>query len=66
MPLQDVDLLTRVAERGQSHVFDGWFSPGALEEDKRRLLEQLRRLNLQYPGGITAYIDNSKKLLEEF
>ncbi len=65
MPLQDVDLLTRVAERGQSHVFDGWFSPGALEEDKRRLLEQLRRLNLQYPGGITAYIDNSKKLLEE-
>ena len=54
-----------MAATGQDHVFDGWFSPGALEEDKRRLLDQLRRLDLQYPGGLTAYIDNSKKLLEE-
>lgn len=65
MPPQDVDLLTRVAGTGQDHVYDGWFAPGALEEDKRRLLDQLRRLDRQYPGGITAYIGNSKKLLDE-
>lgn len=63
--LQDVALLTRVAAMGQDHVYDGWFAPGALEEDKKRLLDQLKRLDLQYPGGITAYVDNSRKLLEE-
>ena len=63
--LQDVDLLRRVESAGQSHVFDGWFSSGASDEDKMRLLEQLKRLDLKYPGGLSTYIDNAKKLLEE-
>ena len=46
-------------------MFDGWFSPGASDADKRTLLEQLRRLDANYSGGITTYIGNAKRLLEE-
>ena len=63
--LQDADLLARVTQTGQDHVFDGWFSPGASDADKRTLLEQLRRLDTNYSGGITGYIGNAKRLLEE-
>eukprot|EP01084_Bolivina_argentea_P009428 17598_1 len=49
----------------QTHVFDEWPVPGSEDEDKKRVLAQVLRLNKQYPAGIVQYYKNGVKLLED-
>lgn len=49
---------------GQEHLFDAFSNPNASEADRSRLLDQARKLNMSYPGGLEAYVKNSRELLK--
>ena len=48
---------------GQDHLFEHWPAPGEKDDDKKRFLAQARVCDAGYPGGISAYVANAKKLL---
>ena len=50
---------------GQGHLFASWPSPGQRDDDKRRLLVQLRHLDASYAGGLVGYVRNARRLLAD-
>ena len=58
-------LIAELLQAGQEHLFAGWDAPGVREEDKAAFLKSLARINDSYPGGLTGYISNARKLLTE-
>ena len=58
-------LIAELLQAGQEHLFAGWDAPGVREEDKAVFLKSLARINDSYPGGLTGYISNARKLLAE-
>lgn len=58
-------LLRMLLDRGQAHVVAGWPKRGNHDDKKRSLMRQLCRLDSTYPGGLAAYLDNAKRLLQE-
>lgn len=52
-------------ECNQSFIFNEWPKPGIEDDDKKKLLAQVLRLNKQYPAGIVQYYKNGVKLLED-
>lgn len=62
---QDVELVDKLLAEGQAHLFAHWPPPGERDEDKRRLLAQLRHLDASYAGGLPKYIQNARKLLRD-
>jgi UDP-sugar pyrophosphorylase len=58
-------LIAELLQAGQEHLFAGWDAPGVREEDKASFLKSLARINDSYPGGLTGYISNARKLLAE-
>lgn len=50
--LQDVKLVGALVAEGQAHLFADWPAPGEQDDDKRRLLAQLRHLDKSYAGGL--------------
>jgi len=52
-------------ECNQSFVFDKWPEAGKEDEDKKRLLAQVLRLDKQYPEGLVKYYENGKILLKK-
>lgn len=58
-------LIAELLQAGQEHLFAGWDAPGVHEEDKAAFLTSLTRINDSYPGGLTGYISNARKLLAE-
>ena len=63
--LQDRVLVQRLIAEGQAHLFSSWPPPGEHDDDKRRMLGQLRRLDSSYAGGLVQYIANARRLLQE-
>jgi hypothetical protein len=63
--LQDRFLVSALLDEGQGHLFSHWHPPGEHDEDKRRLLRQLRHLDTHYSGGLLKYIANARKLLKD-
>lgn len=51
-------------ENDQGHVVAFWSELGANDDAKRRLVQQLARLDAAYPGGLKAYLDRARTLLE--
>ncbi|KAH9573986.1 hypothetical protein CY35_01G030700 [Sphagnum magellanicum] len=49
---------------GQTHLFDNWHL-GENEESKLMFLNQVEKLNANYPGGLMAYIHNARRLLAD-
>jgi UDP-sugar pyrophosphorylase len=58
-------LIKELVEAGQSHLFENWDEPGVNKDKKNAFLETLARINNSYPGGLTGYISNARKLLAE-
>jgi len=58
-------LLAELIHAGQEHLFAGWDAPGIHDEAKAAFLQSLARINGSYPGGLTGYISNARKLLAE-
>ena len=55
------DLLTA----GQEHLFADWDAPGTNDDAKAAFLQSLTHINAAYPGGLTGYISNARKLLAD-
>lgn len=63
--LQEQELISRLWDAGQEHLFSDWDQPGTHDDAKASFLKSLKRIDESYPGGLIGYISNSKKLLGE-
>ena len=50
---------------GQAHLFSSWSEAGKDQLEKSAFFEQVTALNAQYPGGLSQYCSNAKKLLAD-
>ena len=60
-----VELAATLISEGQSHLFANWDEPGVRDEEKKKFLETLATAHQSYPGGLTGYIQNARRLLAE-
>lgn len=58
-------LIQTLIDAGQEHLFADWDAPGTQDEAKAAFLATLSRVDNAYPGGLTGYITNARKLLAE-
>ena len=58
-------LINELLAENQQHLFADWDAPGTNDEVKTAFLKSLLRINESYPGGLTGYISNARKLLAE-
>mmetsp|Transcript_13314 Transcript_13314/g.24988 ORF Transcript_13314/g.24988 Transcript_13314/m.24988 type:complete len:760 (-) Transcript_13314:3209-5488(-) len=49
----------------QAHIFSSWSEPATTDDAKRKLVEQLERIDKAYPSGLVGYIKNARDLLEK-
>lgn len=54
-----------LGELGQNHLFSSWPADAAGSKDEERFFRQVAQLDAAYPGGLRAYITNSRKLLAD-
>ena len=59
------ELIQKLLDAGQDHLFANWDEPGTNDEAKTAFLATLSRIDTSYPGGLTGYITNARKLLAE-
>ncbi len=52
-------------QEDQDHLFANWTPLGNHDDEKKRLLDQLRHLDASYAGGLVQYIRNARKLLHD-
>ncbi|KAF9609736.1 hypothetical protein IFM89_018184 [Coptis chinensis] len=60
-----IELAKVLVEIGQTHLFEHWTQPGIDDEEKKGFFDQVSRLNTSYPGGLTSYVHNAKRLLSD-
>ncbi|MFA7255995.1 MAG: UTP--glucose-1-phosphate uridylyltransferase, partial [Kiritimatiellales bacterium] len=58
-------LVIELLAAGQEHLFADWDDPGTNDDAKAVFLQSLAHINGSYPGGLTGYISNARKLLAE-
>ena len=58
-------LIAELLQAGQEHLFSDWDAPGTNDAAKAAFLKSLIHINDSYPGGLTGYISNARKLLAE-
>jgi len=61
----DRELVEKLIDTGQQHLFANWDPPGTNDDAKVAFLESLAKVDGNYPGGLTGYISNARKLLAE-
>jgi UDP-sugar pyrophosphorylase len=61
----DQALIAELQANGQGHLFSDWDVSGIRDEAQAAFLQSLTRINRSYPGGLTGYISNARKLLAE-
>jgi len=61
----DQQLAQELISDGQSHLFADWDAPGTCDEEKRNFMASLINADRAYPGGLTAYTQNARRLLAE-
>ena len=60
---EHLDMIKLLLELEQQHLFDEWHEPGVHDDRKRALLDQLREMDANYPGGLKAYRKNAQRLI---
>jgi UDP-sugar pyrophosphorylase len=58
-------LIKELLNAGQEHLFAEWDAPRINDAAKAAFLQSLTHINGSYPGGLTGYISNARKLLAE-
>jgi UDP-sugar pyrophosphorylase len=61
----DRELVEKLIDAGQRHLFDGWDAPGTADGLQAAFLASLAKIDGSYPGGLVGYISNARKLLGE-
>jgi UDP-sugar pyrophosphorylase len=59
------ELVAKLIEEGQQHLFAGWDAPGTNDDAKHAFMASLTKIDASYPGGLAGYISNARKLLAE-
>lgn len=59
------ELVATLIRAGQQHLFADWDAPGVNDDAKTAFLASLEKIDGNYPGGLTGYIANARKLLAE-
>jgi len=59
------ELVEKLIDAGQQHLFADWDAPGTADEAKADFLASLSKVDGAYPGGLVGYISNARKLLAE-
>ncbi|XP_042408018.1 UDP-sugar pyrophosphorylase-like [Zingiber officinale] len=62
---EQIELAKMLLLEGQKHLFEHWPEPGVDDGKKKDFFEQVARLNSSYPGGLSSYIQNAKRLLAD-
>ncbi len=62
---EDRELVTKLIDAGQQHLFADWDVPGTEDEAKAAFLASLSKIDGSYPGGLVGYVSNARKLLSE-
>lgn len=65
LAVEQQELVNKLVENGQQHLFDGWDGPGKADAEKAAFLDSLAKIDGSYPGGLVGYITNARKLLAE-
>lgn len=65
MGAEEMRLADLLVSLDQAHVFAGWPALGERDDEKRALFAQLATLEKSYPGGLAAYVTNSRALLAD-
>ncbi len=65
MDEREAEVVQMLLREGQEHVFEHWPEPGREESQKKKLLEQIVKLDDSYAGGLKKYLQNARRLLEE-
>jgi len=65
MNAEEQKLVEELKSMGQAHLFKGWDSMQGKDADKKKFVQQLLKLNGQYPGGLKQYILNARDLLKK-
>jgi len=55
---------TRLTDLGQAHLFSDW-AADTPAEDELRFFQQVEKLDASYPGGLSSYVENARRLLAE-
>ncbi|MEM8868505.1 MAG: UTP--glucose-1-phosphate uridylyltransferase [Verrucomicrobiota bacterium] len=58
-------LIDTLLAAGQAHLFEDWDAPGVNDAAKQAFVASLERADASYPGGLSAYIENARRLLAE-
>ena len=61
----EIQLARELISDGQSHLFSDWDEPGVSDHEKRQFMAALLNAHSAYPGGLTAYTRNARRLLAE-
>ena len=61
----ELEMVDKLLGCGQEHLFEHWPAAGEGDDDKRRFLAQAAVCDAGYPGGISQYVANAKKLLKD-
>ncbi len=61
----DRTFVEMLVEAGQQHLFADWDAPGTADDAKAAFLSSLSKIDGNYPGGLSGYISNARKLLAE-
>jgi UDP-sugar pyrophosphorylase len=61
----ELQLAWELVSDGQAHLFAEWDEPGINDEAKRRFMATLLNAHEAYPGGLTSYTRNARRLLAE-
>lgn len=61
----EIQLSQELVSDGQAHLFSDWDQPGVNDEAKKNFMTTLLNAHHAYPGGLTAYTRNARRLLAE-
>ena len=59
----DARTLRETIALGQAHLIADWPAPGVDDERKRAFVDEVRRADRGYPGGVAKYVSNARELL---
>lgn len=60
---QEKQLIDKLLQAGQHHMFTEWDEPGTQDDAKHRMLEHIQQLDNNIVGGLEDYISRARKLL---
>lgn len=62
---KELDMAEALIKLGQGHLLESWPPAGTEDSKKKDFMEQVLKCDAKYPGGLKAYLEKARKLLED-